>query len=229
MANQQYIELLCSLPNLVDPFRHHRPGISRVQLQKRMNMLDLSDQHWIHKLGEAFHWGRIALDEDERQIIANANRFLNDVTHGDIREWLRWRMDARTIVAALRRRNRGEDAPAVGEIWGYGGYVRHIRQHWASPSFNLESRFHWLPEVVDYLGKGESFLAEKTLLSAVWSFYNMQTPQTLYGFSAVVLYVIKWDLVDRWCQYDAAQARINFDKLVSQTLAQSVKTLKDMA
>jgi truncated hemoglobin YjbI len=194
-----------------------------------MNMLDFTDQHWVRKLTEAFSWGGMSLQADEQKIIAKANHFLAGIPHEDIRQWLRWRMDTRTIVAALRRRRQGEDAPAAGVNWGYGSYVRHIRQHWSNPTFNLEHRFHWLPTVADELAKGESFAVEKALLSGVWHYYNSQHPSTPFGFSAVVLYVIKWDLVDRWCQNNADRARVNFDKLVNTTLAQSLKTLKDMA
>jgi hypothetical protein len=228
MAHQQYIELLCSLPHLSNPFHVGRPGITQVQLQKRMNMLDLNDLRWINKLIGAFYWGGMDMQQDEQQLVARANRFLHALPYEDIREWLQWRMDVRTIVAALRHRRDGEESPEPDVVWGYGRYVRHIGQHWSSPSFGLENRFPWLPEVALNLQKGESYLVEKTLLSAVWNYYCAQQPQTSYGFSAVVLYVIKWDMVNRWCQYSAPQARINFDHLVQKTLEQSLQTLKEL-
>ncbi len=229
MVNQQYIELLSSLPHLADPFRYHRSAITRVQLQKRMTMLDPQDLHWLQKLSEAFYWGDITLQEDEQGLIRKANKFLYGIPYADVQEWLQWRMDIRTVMAATRRRKQGAEAPGLHESWGYGGYTRHIRNNWSSPCFKLEHRFPWLPEVMSYMESGESFKVERVLLSAVWRYYSTQTPLTPYGFSAVFLYVVKWDLVDRWCKYSAERARVNFDQLVTGSLAQSMKTLQGMA
>lgn len=228
-THQQYIELLCSLPHLANPFRYKRPAITRVQLQKRMTMLDQQDLHWLQKLNEAFYWGGITLHEDEVSLINKANRFLAGIPYRDIQEWLEWRMDVRTVVAAIRRRKQGEDAPAIRDNWGYGRYVRQIVNNWSSPCFKLEYHFPWLPDVVDGIETGQSFKVEQILLNAVWHYYAMQKPETPYGFSAVVLYVAKWDLVDRWCKYNADRAGEHFDELVNHSLKKSMRTLKDMA
>ena len=147
---------------------------------------------------------------------------MDEIAYPDLKSWLLWRMDVRTIIAALRRRNNGENAPTKSN-WGYGRYVQHIQTHWSSPSFKLESRYTFLPEINQHLVSGESYLLEKALLKAIWNFYSTRTPQHLQGFSAVVLYLMRWDLIDHRNLHNAAAGAERFNKLVASCIPQTLE------
>tara|TARA_R110002072_G_scaffold99983_2_gene219955 strand:- start:4296 stop:4967 length:672 start_codon:yes stop_codon:yes gene_type:complete len=222
MMQEDYTALLCSLPHLVDPFQYQRQSISLVQLQKRMNMLNYDDYVWLNKLRHLFYWGGITLDQDEETLVKIANRFLSEIKNEDIKSWLLWRMDIRSIISAMRRRKEGQSAPK-GILWGYGNYIHHISNNWASPCFKLEHRYPFLPEIKKHLQVSKSYDLERCLLTAIWHFYSTRQPTEPYGFSAVVLYLMKWDLIDRWRQYDTEIGAERFSQLVSTCMPKALK------
>ena len=228
MAQKQYIELICSLPHLHNPFVQKRPPITAVQFRKRFNMLDLGDQKLILALAEAFYWGRISLASSDETLIRKAGRLLDRINSPDLKGWLLWRMDMRALMAALRRRKKTQESPGKNERWGYGRYVRAIENNWSHPYFKLEGRFTWLVEANTLLGSGDSFALEKLLLSTAWNYYSHQQADTRYSFSDVWLYSMKWDLVNRWCQYNAEQARVSFDQMVVDGLLKPTEELRAM-
>jgi len=222
VKSHDYTELLCSLPNLVDPFRYQQHTISIVQLQKRMNMLEHDDYIWLTRFRRLFYWRDLRLDADEETLVRQGNRFIDQTRYDDIREWLLWRMDVRTIIAALRRKHAGESVP-VKNTWGYGRFVHHIQAHWTSPCFGLEHRFTFLPDINNHLTAGDSYLLEKTLLSAIWKYCNTCSPLRAYSFSAIILYLMKWSLIDQWTQYDSTAALEHFNELTKSCLPQTLE------
>ncbi|MBT8138594.1 MAG: DUF2764 family protein [Gammaproteobacteria bacterium] len=221
MMPPDYTELICSLPHLVDPFKYQRQSISFVQLQKRMNMLQYDDYRWISQFLRLFYWGEIRLDVDEEQLVRAANRFMDEVPCPDIKYWLLWRMDVRTIIAALRRRRDGETAPLTND-WGFGRYLHHIRSNWSAPCFKLEHRFTFLPQVNQLLAAGESYSLEKVLLEAIWDFFSNCSPRNSNGLAMVVLYLLKWNLIEQWSQCNSTTGAERFDNLVTSCMPQTL-------
>tara|TARA_R110001592_G_scaffold52649_9_gene161381 strand:- start:104186 stop:104893 length:708 start_codon:yes stop_codon:yes gene_type:complete len=217
MSSEDYTALLCSLPHLVNPFKYQSQSISLVQLQKRMNMLSYDDYVWLNKLRQLFYWGGISLDQDEAVLVKQAQRFMDELNNDNIKSWLLWRMDIRSIISAMRRRKQGQSAPK-GTLWAYGNYINHIENNWSSPCFKLENRYPFLPEIEKHLKAGESFELECCLLKAVWHFYSTRQPENEYSFAAVILYLMKWDLIDRWRQYDTELGAQRFSQLVQECL-----------
>ncbi len=225
---RQYIELLCSLPYLANPFVHHRPPISNVQLTKRLSMLDYEDRQLVSELAQTFYWGSIRRGETDEHIARHALRVISRVEQEDLSEWLHWRMDIRTVVAALRRRHRGQDAPPTDD-WGYGRYTRYLERNWSHPTFRLEHHFTWLTQARKLLEERETFELERLLLSATWDYYAAQEPEEPFGVSAVWLYLMRWDLVERWCSYNAEHAKARFDELAASALEAPLAELRKIA
>lgn len=224
-----YVELLCSLPRLANPFIHRRPPISEVQLLKRLNMLEFDDRALVRELALTFFWGRISVEDSDQAIVKRARRLIERVELEDLLDWLFWRMDYRTVIAALRRRHAGEEGPPIGTIWGYGPSVKHIENHWDQPHFRLEYRFPWLPEAARLLQSGDSWGLEEHLLSAVWDYISRLEPDVPYSLSALWLYLMQWDLVQRWCSYNAEEAVVKFEELVGASLEQPLRQLRELA
>ena len=227
--SRQYIDFLSSLPYLANPFLHRRPPISEVQLRKRLTMLDFEDRRTVQSLSRIFYWGNLELNDSDEELVRVAQRLAPGFQPADLREWLFWRMDFRTLVAALRRRHAGQDAPAANTYWGFGNYVHQIERNWGHPSFHLEGRFPWLNEARNLLEAGDSYELERLLLSTVWNYYSRQVPDVPFSFSAVWLYLSQWDLVERWCSYNAEQAKIRFDAMVAAGLEQPLNELRKIA
>ena len=221
----KYVELLCSLPHLANPFVHRRPPISSVQFGKRMNMLITEDRVLIRQLMATFYWGRIELSSQDDELVKQAGRLMAEIQSKDMLRWLGWGMDFRTIIAALRRRHQGQETAPTEQNWGYGHYVYHIRQNWSHPTFKLEQRFHWLEPALRLLHERDSLNLEKLLLQTAWHYYTSQEAAIAFSFSDVWLYAVKWDLVNRWCSYDHGKAKVQFDNMVATSLKQPLEQL----
>jgi len=221
MREKNYTALLVSLPHLVNPFRYQSQSITLVQLEKRMNMLDPDDYVRVGVMRDLFYWGRLRLKLDETTLVRRATRFVDELPYPEVRTWLNWRMDVRSVMAAMRRRKLGEPAP-TGKDWGFGARRHMIQTNWSSPCFKLENRYPFLPEIHQYLQAGESLKLERVLLESIWRYYQQQSPRNGFGFSAVVLYLAKWDLVDRWYHYDQDKGGRRFDALVSACLPNTI-------
>ncbi len=217
MYEKNYTTLICSLPHLVNPFRYQSHTITLVQLEKRIKMLAYDDYVRVGQLRDLFYWGRLRLNLEETRLVRRATRFVDSLPYPQVREWLNWRMDVRSILSAMRQRKSGKPAPTTN-MWGFGSHRRQIQTNWASTCFKLEHRYPFLPEANQLLQSGESLKLERLLLESIWRYYQQQTPHYPYGFSALVLYLAKWDLVDRWQRYDYHLGAKRFESLVNACL-----------
>jgi hypothetical protein len=135
-----------------------------------------------------------------------------------LRELVAFRLGVRTLVAALRRKRLGRPAPRSEERWGVGPWTRSVARRYADPDFGLEHVLPWLPAARHLLESGDAVGLEQLLFGLVWDELERLTRRDRLGFGAVLAYVFKWDLVDRWLRRDAALAARRLDALALEAL-----------
>jgi hypothetical protein len=131
---------------------------------------------------------------------------------------VQFRLEFRTVVAALRRRRRGERAPRPGVPWGYGRWVAHIERYWTEPGYRLERIFPWVHEAHRLMNADETQELERLLLGVVWEHLNRVGEEHYFDFEAVVMYVLRWHLIDRWTRYDGSAAVSRFREMIESGL-----------
>jgi hypothetical protein len=67
--------------------------------------------------------------------------------------------------------------------------------------------------------RGAAVDLERLLLGAVWSHLERLSDGHYLDFEAVVIYVLRWDMIARWTTYDGDEAVRRFDELVEQAMA----------
>ena len=219
MAENAYYTLLTSLPHIDSLFHSRITPISRFQLDRRLSMLGTADQKRLVTIENLLHWDHLDDDVNEKILIRQAERTRAELGSQALKDLIDWRLDMRTVVAALRRKQAGQQAPAEAK-WSYGSRYAYIRNHWNSPTLGLGSAFPWIPKVNECLRHGECVALEKILLQAVWDHLGQMSMKHSNDFEAVVIYVLRWNLVARWTAYDTDKARIRFRKLVDTSLGQ---------
>ncbi len=218
-AAYRYTMLISALPRHPKSlFSARQTPLSRIQLDERLRLLEPQDASDLGQIEAMLFWSQLDTASDA-EIIDKYHLTLASIHSVFVKQQVLRRLEIRTLVAALRRRNRGEAAPEERELWGVGPWLRFIRNHWQQPDFGLAHRFSWLPEANTLLLQNKALALEKLLLASVWQQYSREAERHAFDFAAVVLYVLRWDIIQRWIQYDEKKAWLRFEQLLEQVLA----------
>jgi hypothetical protein len=213
-----YYTLMASLPALPPRFASERTPISRRRLEQRLAMLEPDDARELSELEALMFWYRLPLESTDREIVERAERVVPRVRSDVLRKAARWRIELRTVVAALRRRAAGESAPEAGEPWGWGRQVRRIRQEWNRPDFGLAVFWPEIAEWRQLLEQGDALGMERSLSAVIWDRFGKLAAGHHFDFEAVAFYVLRWDVIHRWVAHDERAALERFNGLVEDGL-----------
>ena len=216
--NFEYATLMASLPYLQRPSVSQPPPLSRIRLDNRLKMLSAPHTATLQAIEDVLRWSNQSMQRTDAEIVAAAEHLIGQLHSTVLEEAVISRMEFRTFLAALRRRHRGEEAPPPGQPWGYGRWVSHIMRNWTSPAFQLDAQFPWLLESKRLLEEGDYLGLEHQLVDVVWSDLERIGQGHQFDFEAVVLYVLRWDLVARWTTYSEETAKKRFAELVDSGL-----------
>ena len=213
-----YVMLITGLPRPEALFRSKRPPLSRLKLDRRLRVLAPDDAESLARVEQILTWASLPISLTEAQFVARVKTAMQAIDNETLRLIIRDRLEIRTCIAALRRRHRGETAPAPGTVWGYGRWLAHIARNWSETSFRLDGVFPWLREADRLLKAGDSLALQRLLLEQVWKNVSRHAGEHEFDFEAVVIYVLKWDIVDRWVRQDSELAAVRFEEMTETGL-----------
>ena len=213
--SRSYYTLVASLPLLPDFEIAERLPINRHRLRERLLMLDPDDRGVAHRATEFLSWQAQPIDRTDREIVAFFRREMMRAANPTLRALLTYRMERRTVQAALRRRHLGLPPPE-GDDWGVGPAMRLIRQRWSQPDFGLGPLYPWVPRMVRLLDAGDTMGLERFLMRTVWDHHSRMAEPFGFRFETVLIYLFKWDILSRWLAQDARQATTRFASLVEE-------------
>jgi len=228
-AVDRYLTLITSLPAHGTLFGAKQTPLSRIRLRQRLQLLEPEDTEDLTKLGVLTDWYRLGMDDDDEAILRRARQLVPAMASPFVRDLATWRLELRTVTAALRRRHAGLGPPTHSRNWGFGRWVPHIIRYWGEPQLRLERAFPWLPEASRCLEAEDALGLERLLLSAVWDHLKRISEGHHFDFEAVVVYCVRWDLVARWTGYDGDAALARFDELTEAALAPLEALRADLA
>lgn len=208
-----YVMLITSLPSPEALFLAKQPALSRLKLDRRLRMLADEDAKALNLVEDALNWRQLSMSMSEQDVIDRGRKAISRIQNTTLQRIVRDRLEIRTCVAALRRRTRGEAPPTSETAWGFGRWVGHIVRNWTEPSFRLEGVFPWLPEANKLLAEGDTIALQRLLLEQSYKKIQRLTEDHFFDFEAVVIYVLKWNIVDRWTRYNAEAAARRFEDL----------------
>ncbi|MBU2569217.1 MAG: DUF2764 domain-containing protein [Gammaproteobacteria bacterium] len=216
--NFKYTLLLSSLPvHPVDLFEARQLPVSRIQLDKRLALLDAEDAQDLARIEALLHWSKMK-ELDDEAIVKQGMADWYSIRSPFLKEIVMWRLELRTILSALRRRRDGMNLAPDMPFYGFGDRLRFIRQHWRDAAFGLDSILPWVRQASELIEQDRSLELEKLMLEVVWRHYQRVGQGHYFDFPAVVIYVLKWDVISRWSSYDKEHAMLRFDELISAGL-----------
>ena len=213
-----YVALVASLPAPGTLLAAKAPPINRLQLEARLRWLAPADRADLDAARSLVAWTLLDTDDTDAAFVQRAERVLQTIRSETLRHAVRDRLEIRTLIAALRRRHAGEDAPPPGERWGFGRYVATIRANWTAPDFGVGQAFTWVRAAREKLEADDRMAFERIALEAAWASGARHLADHAFDLEAVAWYVLRWSLVDRWSVYDPDAAAVRFAELVDGAL-----------
>lgn len=223
-TQDKYIMLMASLPRPGPLFGEKQTPISRIRLDRRLRQLQPEDAATLAAVEWALEWRRMTDDPSDEDVLKRVRDARASIQSATLDSVILRRMEIRTCLAALRRRAAGQDAPHADEPWGYGRWLGRMIQNWGAPGFGIDHIFPWLKEADRLLAAGEAFDLERLCLEVVYRDLSRHGGLHQFDIEAVVIYVLKWSVIDRWSRYNAEAASRRFGHLLKaglDTAAQS--------
>jgi hypothetical protein len=205
---------MSSLPPLGKLFEASQTPISRLKLESRLKLLEAEDRELLNRITKLIAWSEQPMAQTDTQFVQEAKHFFEEVDNPTLGEVVEHRLTLRTIVAALRRRHRGENEPPRGQIWGVGNWVSFLERHWSEPAFHLEPIFPWVSSVNSLLAANDLVGLERLQFEINWQMLDRVGAGHYFDFEAVVIYLMRWSMIDRWVRYNGEAAVKRFRKLV---------------
>jgi hypothetical protein len=214
LIQRSYYTLIASLPHLPLHFEDaDRTPITWSRLVERLRLLHPNDRKVIDQVSSFLAWDRQPLDRSDAEVIARYEALMKSVSSPLVQQVINTRIDVRTIISALRRRRAGSPPPP-----GVGRWVDHIRRHWNHPEFQLGGRYPWIGDVQRMIGEGRARETQRLLFGVVYRTWSQMAERYTFSFEAVILYLARWEIIDRWTSQNLETGRQRFDKLITETL-----------
>lgn len=209
----RYVSLISSLPYCGKLFGVKHTPLSYQRLQNRLNELDPIDADHLERLRNLVEWRHHSMEHTDHEIVELTGKFCAELENPTLQAILSQRMEMRSVLVALRRRHLSMSIPTEKQ-WGYGRWTNHIARYWSEPHFRLELVFPWIIEARQHLEHGDSLMLERLLLNVAWRALEQHAQDHYFDFEAVVIYVLRWSLVERWLRYDKKVAMARFQQLM---------------
>ena len=220
-----YAMLMASLPpHPLSLWDLKNKPVSRLHLERRLSLLNDQDKQQLAEIESILHWAKMNDENSDAQISAEAERVTQSITTPLLQKTIIWRMELRTIITAIRWRKLGREVPAKNERWGYGQVVPFIRKNWQVDDFSLSHRFDWIKKANTLFETEQSVELEKLLLNLSWQHYESIGHTHYFDFEAVVIYVLRWNIVNRWSQCNEEIAMNQFEILLNNGLGDYLVT-----
>ncbi|MEM9656927.1 MAG: DUF2764 family protein [Planctomycetota bacterium] len=211
-----YYTLVGSLPALPGHFEQaERMPISALRLRSRLKMLEPDDATVVEEITEFLAWERQPLELTDKDVGERYDRFMRTIPDPFALSLIEQVMTIRTIIAGLRCRRLEQEfslssPPVAGQI----------ARNWSHPDFRLGGRFPWILEVDALLTSDAPFELERKILDIAWTYVSRLAERFHFTFEAVVLYLMRWEILYRWIQRDAAAGQAKFDRLVAEAMGE---------
>ncbi len=213
-----FYTLMASLPFLPPFDQVERLPISALRLRERLRMLDPKDQVIVEVTHNFLRWQRHPLERTDRDMIHHYANMMAAVTNPALRAMVTFRVNLRTLMTALRRRYLGRPAPRPEELWGVGEWVGIIARHWQEPYFHLDHLFPAVKDLKQRMDRAETYELEHVLLSLIWENVSQLVTFNTFNLQALLAYLFKWDIIERWLSYQAGPAQERFKLLVEEAI-----------
>lgn len=213
-----YLTLLCGLPGFDALFARKIPPLSRLRLDQRLQLLTEDHRRQLTLVEQVLDWSSWPAGAESSKAFSRIQTLLSQIDDSRVKQLTLEILDLYAVHSALHlrtaRTSEGE-AAVPAEPWCVSRFRSRLEQHWSDDDLGLGHYFLWLGEASEAMKKNSPLTTEKVFIKSIWSHLQRQQPEDEFGFFAVVIYVLKWMIADRWSRTDSAKARHRFQQLLA--------------
>lgn len=214
----QYYTVVCSLPRMNTNFKIQETPISRLQLEKRLKLLPI-DKYTIAFTIESLIWTSWFMPH---QSVSDLRKLFQSVinTQSDfLRDILRWFLDLRSVITALRMRNEKKEPPENPQEYWITQWSPKLIRHWSEPDFGLKTIYPWLPKIAQDIACKDTVVVEQFLLSYIWNYLSIIETGHYFDFEAIIIYLLRWNIIHYWSQFNKENALNCLNELANLLLS----------
>jgi hypothetical protein len=212
-----YYDLIASLPHLPHFEKAEWLPISRLRLNQRLKLLTPAHAEQLTRAQSLILWRPPQLlGRTDADLVGGYAALMDAPLDASLREYVAFRMDQQTLMAALRRKQDQTRLPNEGTVWGVGPRVYHIRKHWDEPDFRLAHLYPWIAPARELLKVGDARGLERRLMDNTWKWLDRCAQRSMFGFEAAFSYFFKWDILQAWLAGDPEKATARFRNLIEE-------------
>lgn len=212
-----YYDLIASLPHLPHFEKAEWLPITPLRLNQRLKLLTPAHADQLTRAQSLIRWRPPRLlGRSDAELALEYVRLMDSPLDPSLREYIAFRLDQLTLLAALRRKGGQIPLPVEPPPWGVGPRVHHIRRHWDEPDFRLAHLYPWIVAARDLLAAGDAQALERLLMDVNWNWLNRYAERSMFGFEAVFSYYFKWDMLQAWLAGDPEKATVRFRDLIEE-------------
>jgi len=220
--SRSYYMLVASLPALPVRFDGGRVPISRATLRERLELLEPEDAEVTAQVAQYFSRSPESLDKTDEQVIARYHELMRTSRSDLVRHLIETRTVSRLLLSAFRRHRAGL-APPTWELRPADPLAEQIRKHWSTPNFGLRGSYRWLEDFAKHYDAGDMVGAQRVIFEERWNDWTKIAQRYTFTLEAVIAYLVRWEIVDRWTSQNAEAGKARFHNLVEETLGEYAK------
>lgn len=214
---QQFYMVALSLPRMGASFKTLELPLSRFQLERRLTSIPNEQESLLYAI-ESLVWTSWFMPQyplsrtknDYQYILQSKLPFVVDVVD--------WYLDLRSIFAAIRMREQKKEVPKNPQEYWLSRWGYKLLRHWDEPDFGLKAVYPWLPKVVSETTKNNTAAVEEFLLDHIWRHLSLIEMRHYFDFEALILYLLRWNIVNYWSTFSEANVLDGIDELCNSLI-----------
>jgi len=169
-------------------------------------------------IAEALVSWRMSLSKpkSDQEMLLRCRAAWQDISHPALREFVEFRLDQQTILAALRLRQHVFESSFLEQVNGASRWTRIIASNWDSPDFKLAAVYPWIPQARTYIEANDAGALDRLMMGIIWQQLSRIADSNRFGFEAVFAFVLKWNILQAWLSRDAGKAKSRFQELIKE-------------
>jgi hypothetical protein len=224
MPARSYYMLVSSLPQLPARFDAGRLPISWPTLRNRLRMLEVEDGRVTRQIGQYFLWDRQPIDRTDNEVIDRYCELMETTSNRLVRHLIHSRTEMRLLISAARRKRLGLGPPDwATRVVQSDEVLGQVRKNWTQPYFGLGVHYRWVESFCRAYDSGDMREAQRVVFNERWNDWTRIAERYTFTFEAIIVYLVRWEIVDRWTSQNTEAGKARFAKLIEETLGEYAK------